>query len=73
MLEHIINSTLCSCIFLISMEIIFKSANVCFTNYEVALLILKTSHIVRSLVLRVSNAISYLVRYTFALLIKDLI
>ena len=68
MLEHI-HDILCSCIFLISMEIIFKRANLYLTRYGVALLILKTSHIV----LRISNAISYLVRYKFALLIKDLI
>ena len=43
MFEHI-NDILCSHIFLISMEIIFKSANIYLTRYEVALLILKTSH-----------------------------
>ena len=72
MFEHM-NDILCSRISLISMEIIFKSANLYLTRYEVALLILKNSHIVIKLVLRISNAISYLVRYKFALVIKDLI
>ena len=63
MFEHI-NDILCSCIFSISMEIIFKSANLYFVRYEVAVLILKSSHIVIKLVLA---------RYKFALLIKDLI
>ena len=57
----------------IKKEIIFKSANLYLTRYEVALLIPKTSHIVIKLVLRISNAISYLVMYKFSLLIKDLI
>ena len=72
MFAHI-NDILCSRIFLISMEIILKSANLYLTRYEKAFLILKTSHIVIKLVLRISNAISYLVRYKFSLLIKDLI
>ena len=72
MFEHI-NYVLCSHIFLISMEIIFTSANLYLTRYEVALLILKTSHIVIKLVFRISIAILYLVRYRFSLLIKDLI
>ena len=72
MFEHI-KDILCSRIFLISIEVIFKSANLYLTGYEVALLILKTSHIVMKLVLRIINAISYLVKYKFALLIKDLI
>ena len=72
MFEHI-NDILCSRIFSISMEIIFKSANLYFVRYEVAVLILKTSHIVIKLVLRINNAMSYLAKYKFALLIKDLI
>ena len=70
MFEHI-NDILCSRIFLISMEIIFKT----YTSRDMkkALLILKTIQIVIKLVLRISNAISYLVRYKFSLLIKDLI
>ena len=72
MFEHM-NDILCSRIFFISMEIIFKSANLYPTRYEVVLHILKTSHIVTKLVLRISNAILYLVRYKFSLLIKDLI
>ena len=45
MFEHM-NDILCSCIFLISKEIIFKSANLYLMRYEVALLILRTSHMV---------------------------
>ena len=43
MIEHLYD-ILCSSIFLIFMEIIFKSANLYLTRYEEALIILKTSH-----------------------------